>query len=154
MAAAAEPQRADRTMPRRSICSSIHHSHGRLVTNTPKREGGRERGRQDGMGGRERKQRHFSAVYLESQYYIDYGRGEREGVDEGDRPVEFSPIPLLFIVSSAMPSPLTEQTLPKSRAAPADSSLAPVSLSVLIEVLPFANRLRTEACARVSDADG
>ena len=31
----------------------------------------REGEREDKMGGRERKQRHFSAFYLESQYYID-----------------------------------------------------------------------------------
>ena len=62
-----------------SICSSIHHSHGRLVTNTPRRE----RGKEDKTQKRERKQRHFSAVYLESQYYIDYER-ERERERESE----------------------------------------------------------------------
>ena len=37
----------------------------------------REKTRREGR--KERKQRHFSAVYLESQYYIDYERGAKEG---------------------------------------------------------------------------
>ena len=81
----------------------------------------KERGREDKMG--ERKQRHFSAVYLESQYYIDCGR---EGSEGGRRAIDqLNFLPLL----SVMPS--TEQTLPESRSDPSPPSASLLSVCQL-----------------------